>query len=305
MTSDASNTGSSLHDIAVAQNSEKSIRRLLAMRRYYADAKLAQFGISTLSTLFALAIPFFVWLWPSTSTLFGAAAGLWVFVARVIFVPMRDHLRLRGALVQDMFDTDVLGLDQNPSLPEPPSPEEVVRKAKRAEKKTRRKRKPWDVTNWYPIQTQTRWPQSVLICQRSSVVWARRQHQWYGVFLHIVAVAIVSGGVVIFSIAEATLLEYITSIALPSAPALLDALEEAREHLRASKARERLESATNKEIQRGSTTHARLRAIEDELFSLRQQAPLVPEWFYHLRRDQYEADMREAAKELTEKLGGA
>ncbi|MGH9194290.1 MAG: S-4TM family putative pore-forming effector [Acidimicrobiia bacterium] len=84
------------------------------------------------------------------------------------------------------------------------------------------------------------WPTSVLICQRSNAVWARRQHGGYGWALAGLAACWGIVGILIGLLANATLATYLTTIALPSLPALLDASEEARSHFRASAARQRL-----------------------------------------------------------------
>ncbi len=82
-----------------------------------------------------MAAPFFLWRWPAAGVVLGAAAGLWIFISRLLLIPLRDKRRLQGALAQEMFDCDVLGLEWSPSLAEPLAPEEIYGTAERAEKK--------------------------------------------------------------------------------------------------------------------------------------------------------------------------
>lgn len=295
----------SIARIAKSQNEQRNRTRVLAWRRFYADAKAVHFGAITVSLLLALAGPFVLWLSAESGAWLGATAGGWVFVSRVFLVPFRNRREVQGALVQEAFDVDIFELDWNPSIPLPVAPEEVSRAAKRAAKKTAKKRNPWTDRDWYATKKEAPWPYSVFISQRSSVVWARRQHQWFGHVLKGTVFALVGIGILIAIVVfHATLAQYLTTILLPSLPAILDGLEEAHSHLEAAEARHRLELATNEEI--GSTTpnESRLRAFQDQLFSLRRKAPLVPEWFYKLRRQKLEEDMQQAQKELADRLEG-
>lgn len=287
-----------LEDVAVTQNQERNLSRQLAARRLYADAKFFHFLGTTVSFLLVVAVPFFVLGVPDAAAWLGAAGGGWIFVSRVLLVPLRDKRRLQGALAQEMFDGDVLGLEWNAGFPEPLAAEDIHGAARRAKKKTRKKRKRWDVGDWYPTDAEAAWPASVLICQRSNAVWARRQHGGYGWVLAGFAAFCFVAGIVFGLVLGASLAEYLSTIVLPSLPALLDASEEAKEHFTASNARQRLESATQAALNEETVTSERLRALQDLLFALRRTAPLVPDWFYKLRRPELESDMRDAAREV-------
>ena len=50
-------------------------------------------------------------------------------------------------------------------------------------KASRRLAKTTGIKAWYPTPSDCAWPTSVLICQRSNAVWARRQHRTYAVVL--------------------------------------------------------------------------------------------------------------------------
>jgi hypothetical protein len=276
------------------------LHRQAAARRYYADAKLLHFFGTTISVLLALAVPFFVWLWPQAGVALGALAGAWIFASRLLLVPLRDRRQFQGALAQEMFDCDVLGLDWNPGLGDALASEDVLGTAARAEKRGGgRGKAPWGTGDWYPTESDATWPTSVLMCQRSNAVWARRQHDGYGWLLAALAACWAIAGIIIGLLANASLATYLTTIALPSLPALLDASEEARSNFRASGARHRLESAIAQELGNTSTDASRLRAFQDQVFYLRRAAPLVPDWFYRLRRSRLDADMRAAANEMT------
>jgi hypothetical protein len=169
-------------------------------------------------------------------------------------------------------------------------PEEEVRKASGAMKHADR------VKRWYPTDHAMTWPSSVLTCQRSNAVWARRQHRTYGRLVALVATAWFVIGIVIAVADSTTLGTYLITVALPSLPAFLDATEMSRQHRQAGDRRQTLEDQTDALLRDGTATDQDLRELQDQLFSLRRDEPLVPEWFYKLAKSDYEADMRYAAQ---------
>lgn len=155
------------------------------------------------------------------------------------------------------------------------------------------------VADWYPADEAAPWPKSVLICQRANSVWARRQHGAYRLTIVIVATAWAVFGIVVALVHQASLAGYLTTLALPSLPALLDATEVAKRHGQASQSRQLLEDQLNLLSRGDSAVAVDLREIQDQLFVLRRDAPLVPEWFYKLIRPGFEVDMRYAAANQT------
>jgi len=96
------------------------------------------------------------------------------------------------------------------------------------------------------------------------------------------------------------LADYLVTIGLPSLPALLDATEFARGHSADSVERQLLEEQADALLQGNAATQQDLRELQDQIFTLRRGAPVVPRWFYKLVRPKYEADMRYAAGRAAE-----
>lgn len=282
-------------DIAQSQDTESNLRRQLAARRIYKRGKWLHFGGASVALLLALVSPVVLLREPDLGPTLGAVAGLWIFASRLVFEPLRLSLQERGARLQEMFDCSVLALEWNEALCRRVS-EEEVRKA------SRRLAKASGIKAWYPTPADCPWPTSVLICQRSNVVWARRQHRTYAVVLIFGAVAWAMIGIAVSLAQSTTLAQYLTTIALPSLPAVLDAGEIARRHLQAADARSRLEERVDTLIRTPTSAvdDHDLREIQDQLYVLRAEAPLVPEWFYKLVRDNYENDMQYAAAQVSE-----
>jgi hypothetical protein len=233
---------------------------------------------------------------PALGALLGAIAGAWVFMSRLLLEPLKQGYQLKGAASQELFDCDVLGLPWNEALVRVPSDEEI-RKASAGFKSDGKN----DThRGWYPTETSIAWPKSVVTCQRSNAVWARREHHAYGVFLIAMAVAWAIFGIILALVHGASLADYLTTLALPSLPAVLDASELSKKHLEASARRQLLEDETNKLFDQEDVSHEALREVQDQLFDLRRDAPLVAGWFYRILSKSYETDMRYAAEERSD-----
>ena len=292
-------TEPSTTEIAVNQNTERNLRLQMTKAHYYAAANAWHLTGAGLALALALASPLALLYWPDRGPLLGAVAGTWIFATRLLLDPLSQVYQARGASAQEEFDCAVLGLDWNLALVKPLADEEVhtaSRAFARENKAADRHR------NWYPTDTFLSWPTSVLTCQRSNAVWARRQHHAYGVFLLSVALVWMVFGIVLALTQDSSLAAYLTTIALPSLPALLDATETARKHLRASARRKRLERTVD-DLIHSRCGHESLREVQDQIFELRRSAPQVAGWFYRVIRPRYEQDMQYAAAQ--QRQGGA
>ncbi|MDE0231067.1 MAG: S-4TM family putative pore-forming effector [bacterium] len=281
-------------DIAEAQRTEPNLRRQLAARVFYRGAKRLQTFGGSVALMLALVAPLIRYWDPDAGPILGAVAGLWIFLTRLVVRPLRGRRREMGAVTQEQFDVEVLQLTPNLSLKHMVSEEEIRRASGDAANLA-------NTPAWYPTDADTAWPASVLICQRSNAVWARRQHRSYGLLLTAAAGLWFLVGVGVGIASDASLATYLAALALPSLPALLDASELAREHLKAATQRQETEQRINNLLDAATATEADLREIQDEVFSLRRGAALVPEWYYKLVAGRFENDMRYAAKQIAER----
>lgn len=278
----------SLADISAAQEEDVNLRRQLAARRFYTIAKRAFFCGLAVTVALALVAPVVRLVVPGVGPGLGAVAGAWIFVARLLLEPFKRRYQQMGAQAQELFDCAVLGTGWNDALAKSLS-EEEVRKASRDMSDAD------DVRDWYPTDSNAGWPTSVLICQRSNAVWSRRQHRAYSTILAVAAAVWSVVGVVVAVADGASLGEYLATIALPSLPAVLDAAEMSRSHREASDRRGQLEARTAELLDAESVSAQDLREVQDQLFDLRQEGPLIPDRFYRRLKDDYERDMRYAA----------
>ena len=288
------NGNPSMTDIQSAQNAERNLRRQMAKNYWYTAAKRWNLAGAALAIALALASPLVLLYWPSWGSTLGAVAGAWIFASRLILEPWKLKLQAKGAAAQESFDCDVLGLTWNPALASEPSPEEIRKASKTVADSTKVDKH----RNWYPSGVTMTWPESVITCQRSNAVWARMQHYSYGLFLIFAACLWAIIGIGVAVVHGASLAEYLTTIALPSLPAMLDATELSRKHFAASDKRKKLEDECNRLVNEPTkVTHMHLREVQDELFLLRRDAPLVAGWFYRTVKKSYEENMKFAAEE--------
>lgn len=278
-------------DIGVRQNNETNIRRQMAARHYYDRGRWSFYVGALVSVGLALASPFVLWFWPAWGPVLGAVGGLWTFITRVGISYSVRHYQEQGAIAQEMFDCDVLGIEWNEAMVQR-LPEEEIRHATGELKYTE------DYIDWYPTKTAHSWPVSVLACQRANAVWAQRQHRYFGAILLVVASLWFVAGLVMALAHGSSLSTYLVTLLLPSLPAFLDAEELARQHRTAASSRGRLQLQIDKLMARHQARPRQIREIQDQLFSLRRSAPQVPQWFYSIIRPSYEQDMHYAAELL-------
>ena len=278
-------------EIGESQNLDANLDRKLASGWFYRRAKWLHFAGWAVAVAFALASPVVLLLKPDLGPMLGAIAGGWIFLSRFLLEPFKAEFQLKGVKAQEQFDCSVLGIEWNSSLARA-LPGEEIRRASKARKDVEA------LKSWYPTDAALTWPRSVLVCQRSNAVWARRQHRTFGWALIVAAAAWAVIGILVAIFDSATLAAYLTTIALPSLPALLDASEMARRHRQGAASRELIEEQTDNLFEIGGAAMQELREIQDQLFALRRDEPLVPEWFYKLIRDSYEDDMKYAADQL-------
>jgi len=281
----------SLSEIGARQNHQQDLRYRLAAAHFYRWAKWLRLGGGSISIALALAAAAVLLFRPSLGPYLGAIAGLWIFISRLLLERWKREYQYKGATAQEHFDCEVLGIDWNNSLVRRLPHEDISAASRSMEGEE-------DARNWYATEEKMQWPQSVLFCQRSNAVWARRQHRSYANTVVAVAVAWAVFGVVLAAWHGTRLDDYLVIVALPSLPAFLDASELAAGHISASRSRELLEEQTDELLRNDHVSDEDIRLVQDQLFVLRSDAPLVPGWFYKRLRPKFEQDMRYAAQQV-------
>jgi hypothetical protein len=268
---------------------QQNARTLQAAARLEYDRAILLRRIRTsLNFLLAAVGPILIILRPQWGVWLGAAAAGWLFFSRVTIDPYAKRRILRGALALEQFDCYVYGLAWNDALGEPLADEEIIAAAAHSKY----------VGQWYPDVSAAERPIAVLICQRTNVVWSRRQHAIYAGIVALAAWAWLAIGIIVTLYSSADLAAYLLGVAFPSVPVFLDAIEIRNANAETAQRRRELEVTLDKAIShptRRNSTDTFLRAIQDQIFVFRSTSPLIPKLVYLWLRKSFNTGMEEAA----------
>lgn len=291
-------------EIAQSQNKDANLRLLLAQRRLYSQAKIWSMVRGIGIGIVAIGAPILTAVAPHAAVPAATFAATWFALNRLLFSFLERRFAARGATAQEQFDTAVFGMPtiavRNPRL----MPEEV----RRLTGDRIRRRKVYSdesLMNWYPIQTDVDGAVAIAISQRANLAYSqtllgRNAALWLMLLVTWALIAVWIGIVNSFD-----LLTFLLVVALPTLPPLLDAVDEAL-GVRAA-GRERRAMAD--EIQDAIGVHLstpiqpeKLLAWQSQLFALRRDSPLVPDWLYWLLRPRTEDEMNDGAKTIGDEV---
>jgi hypothetical protein len=258
---------------------------------------LRMFGTLGLAAL----VPVAVFAWPAAAEDLAAIAACWLVLGRATLRWCEQNSYHRAALVQEYYDTELFGLDWNNALVgEQPNVADLVADA---QKLTRPKRLT-KLKKWYDVDLSgLPWPVDVMTCQLQSSIWSRRDQKAYSIFLGVAAGIWVAAGVIYGAAVGMSLSHFLVALFLPSAPALVDAVELSSAHWRYSGERLAVETDAQNAMRAFRFTQqlpspAVARALQDAAYRLRRDQPRVPRWFYELRRHGSTLVSRRAADNL-------
>lgn len=278
--------------ITQRQDQPEHLQRLLAYSRCYQVAHRWRRARALGTFVLAGAGPMLALLIPATSDLVAAVSAGWLVLGRTLLTWMEQRSTREAARVHELYDANLFRLPWNGALVgRRPAPDDVAAAARHVKDDPKYR-------NWYSIDLgSTPWPADVLLCQRQSVVWSRRDHRAYGTTVLIAGVSWFLIGLVVALARDLSLADYLIKIFLPSAPAFLDSLDLARSHWHHAAARHLLEDKIHDLWQAysshpGSLTILDCREIQDSAYLLRRDGPRVPSLFYKLRRATSEASTK-------------
>jgi hypothetical protein len=284
--------------ITQRQNEAEHLQRLRAYSRYYQIAHrwrraraLGTVGLASVGPILAFAIP-------ATSELVAAVSAGWLVLGRTLLTWLEQRTTLDAVRIQELFDTSLFHLSWNSALVgRPPAPEDQAAAARHIKDDTKYR-------DWYSIELgSTPWPADVLLCQRQSMVWSRRDHQAYGTTVLIIGTSWFLVGLTIALAGNLSLADYLIKIFLPSAPAFLDTLDLARQHWNLSTARRqievRIDDLWRAYLSRSSSlSPTDCREVQDSAYLVRRDGPRVPNLFYKVRRSTSETSTKSGAASI-------
>jgi hypothetical protein len=280
--------------MAVAQDRLEALRLLLAQRRMYRTAKrwqaLRWFGVLIL----AIAAPFVALIWPSSAAAVGGLAGAWLFAGRTVLAGLEARGMTRAASVQEDFDLLVFAMPRTTERSDHPLAEDIAavvgddaRFHDAIEKEKLR--------GWYEFAGADG-TEAVALAQRSNAAYTDRLLRtmvatWCSAALIWFAVLLVIAGLSQLSFATVLL-----GIVFPVLPSLLDVADYIRSTWRA--AHDRADLARSIERRLGAIEDQDLLVWQNQLFTLRQTTPQLPEWLYWLTRKRNERASKAATRSL-------
>lgn len=237
------------------------------------------------------------------------AGGAWAAIYLAGIFPRAKAEARRGALVQEMFDTELFGLPwkltAGPRLP----PHEI---SKLAGMFTPSRGRGDRLRDWYVDTSEVPQPYDIFICQEQNLGWdARLRNRWATTLLVLVTAWTLLGALIGY-VAGLTVGSTLLRWYLPAAAAILLGIEEYKSHRDIAAERERIIPILQAEIdsaqrpplppEEQQRVSRIAREIQDVILATRQEAARVPQWFYARYRDDDERDFQSNADRLRERL---
>jgi len=270
--------------------------------RFYAAVALAGAGLAT-RTIDAL---------PGTaSDVVVVVALLWTVLHLLWVTPNLNTATRKAALVQERFDTDLLGLTWNGLLAGEPLREDQIQALERGftqlPERLRAQREEM-VPDWYDVQTKgIRWPYCALLCQRQNLAWdARLRRNWAALLAGSISGWLVTC-IAVASATDMSMLDTLLRLIAPSVPAIQIAWAAALDHRRVADQRERATRVVETELRTApngtrATPAAVVRQVQDIIWLTRTRAARVPQWFYKRSRGQYTHDFRSLSNSFRQSM---
>ena len=274
------------------QNTIDSIDLLAAQRQLYASAKTYHNWSLIIAGLTAIAFPIAKVLIPDLAAYISlTGAGLALLSVFYLKKQAQDKVNI-AARIQEKFDVEVFGLPNTDSaIIGAEASREDIRDAKKAFKDRRT-----DLKDWYSDTSNAPHQFSVLLSQRSNLVWDWRQRAYYASLLQwsMIALFIISIGIGIWK--TPLLIDYLVFIFLPMLTlfriGILDYQKHQKMYLSQKLKEKEINGVLKKFIQEKepiSTTY--LRSVQNTIFENRSEFALVPDMVYGWKKNKFQNDM--------------
>ncbi|RYE12132.1 MAG: hypothetical protein EOP45_23405, partial [Sphingobacteriaceae bacterium] len=291
-----------MNTIHIVQNELKQLRKLLVEDNCYSAAKawnLVQVALVVFVSAGLALTATICERWSVRAAIYGLAVSLLDFY---LLEPQIAKLKVRAASVRECFDLDVLSLTPSPFRSADITPEDV-RAIPNPMPDARKKNK----IDWYPVVVKDISVEPArLICQRSSMQYDERlrksfSYLWIGLVVVFVAAWL---GWLAKSNPDFYHIALVTSAILPAFLFCVKQNQLNNEACAKISVMRAFFDAIWKELLANNTPPYKLtedsRQIQSELFDHRSQRPLVPNFYYRLKRNQNERIMNEVAEDYVE-----
>jgi hypothetical protein len=279
-----------MNTINKLQNTNHCIELLAAQRIRYREAKKYRTIRTAGSFGMTIIAPLVILLFLELKITLGIVGGIWTIVAFLLSA-RESNMVSEAATIQEEFDTQTFDLEWNNIQTGAKVSNEIIHSsASNYTDKT-------DLHDWYGDLEGINNNLSILICQRSNLVWdwrLRKQFAW----TIIIALLLLFGlGLGLSLYLKHSLQTYLIGILLPSASALILGVKEVKEHFDSVKSKEGLEKKINSIWEKSMTTlisptKSELRQVQDKIYQLRTNTALIPDWWYNKLKGEFEKNMQ-------------
>jgi hypothetical protein len=219
------------------------------------------------------------------SAALGLVASGYLLASRLVLRPEMTRAHREAVVIQEQYDVTVFGMGWNEAL--------VGRRRPLVEIEGLAARHDGDAVGaerWYVGTGRAPHGMSVMLLQLENVSWGRLDHHRFAVLSGAGAAASLAAITVGGLLTHASLAGFIATLVAPSLPWILDLLDLAVLHRKASQQRAGIEqdiitlwdAAVQESVDVSSET---LRVMQDRIYLARRASGRVPGWFYQLFRD--------------------
>ncbi|MFQ5631914.1 MAG: S-4TM family putative pore-forming effector [bacterium] len=296
--------------ISQKQNEPEQIKRLQAQRMLYDEVrKIKRVRLLVTLVLNAIWVYYATTIWHS-EILVVIGSGVLMALEYLTESLWQERVHKKAALMQELFDTEVLQLPWNedhPLIGARPLADEVARWAAKYNEKRYQKA---PLSDWYSEKVDTiPLPYARLCCQKSNIDWdVGLRKRYISSYIILLASIVAFFGIVIslWGLAEVNKLWIFFASILPILRIGWEATKgnfQAIENLKTMKSR--IDSKWLEILQQEATEDeitAASRVWQDEIFRHRLLAPVLPRYLYDRKRPKDEQEMNRSSAALADEI---
>lgn len=273
----------------------------MAQAKLYSDAKLIRMGRLLVSIILAALAPVLALFVPEAKPTIAIIGGVWALLTYFPFRTLQKQKVKQAATVQEQLDIELFDLPWNQVLVGNKVAPEIIHSTERASKENRER-----FRNWYSDTGSIPYPLDVLLCQRANTVWDWRLRRHYAARIGWLTGAVLAVDVIVSLLLKQSFSDFLLSLFIPTLPVLTQGVENFLAHRESAAEKEELAHRIGALWDIGmrepeAVTREQCRQIQDRIYALRKDGPLVPDKWYHWLKKDYQLDMDITAQDLRAK----
>jgi hypothetical protein len=275
------------------QNSKDNLLLLAAQSYLYSEAKCIV-NIKIIISIGLVISAFLTNMFPQMKLWTALVGAVWTLISAFIINNIINERIKTVAKIQEEFDTGLFKLSWNDILVGSKVPKEIIISASE-------KYKGGPLTDWYPDLKETRYPLSILICQRANLVWDWRLREFYAWCVLIICLALLAVEIILGL--NTMLIDFLITFFLPSLPAFMLSVETVYANFKVAREKkqkeEKIMSIIHMANARPNSINIQIcRQIQDLIYFFRINTALVPDLMYRIFQRKFNIEMNKAAEQI-------